>query len=262
MFRYIARDFNTALHRRYTYAYVIGIFALCLISNIAVVAFRMVYGTNEGTYAYNIINYTTWCFVVPYYSCIFISDMGFGKTYPNPQIKDKITRNMSRTAIYFSKLITELLLGLLFMVIAFVLLIGITTIFHLADGTVRVSDIRDFIDKMLIAIPLWCAGISFGNMFLFIFKDKRKAYMGFFILTLIVPRLIMALAAEPVSLAAFKWIRQFLITQGFSLLPYPADPARNVPLTITVGCIYAVIACIIGVSVYRKTTVKYYEDSI
>ena len=59
MFRYIARDFRTALHRRYTYAYVIGIFALCLIANIAVVAFRMIYGTNEGTYAYNILNYTT-----------------------------------------------------------------------------------------------------------------------------------------------------------------------------------------------------------
>ena len=96
MFRYIARDFKNALHRRYTYAYVIGIFALCLIANISVVAFRMVYGTNEGTYAYNILNYTTWCFVVPYYSCMFIADMGFGKVYPNPQIKDKITKDMSR----------------------------------------------------------------------------------------------------------------------------------------------------------------------
>ncbi len=257
MFRYIARDLNTALHRRYTYAYVIGIFALCLIANIAVVAFRMVYGTNEGTYAYNIINYTTWCFVVPYYSCIFIADMGFGKTYPNPQIKDKITKNMSRTAIFCSKLIVELLLGLLFMVIAFVLLIGITTVFHLADGTVRVSDIRDFVDKMLIAIPLWCAGICFGNMFLFIFEDKRKAYLGYYILTLIFPRLIMALAAEPVSLTFFKWVRTYLISQGFSLLPYPADPARNMPLSITMAIIYALIACVVGVSVYRKKTVKY-----
>ena len=257
MFRYIARDFKNALHRRYTYAYVIGIFALCLIANISVVAFRMVYGTNEGTYAYNILNYTTWCFVVPYYSCMFIADMGFGKVYPNPQIKDKITKDMSRTAIYFSKLIAELLLALFFMVIAFVLLIGITVVFHFADGTVNVYDIKDFISKMEIAIPLWIAGICFGNMFLFIYEDKKKAYAGFYILTLLFPRFIMALAAEPMSLAPFKFLRRFLISQGFALLPYPADPERNVTLIVTTAIIYAVIACIIGVSVYRKKTVKY-----
>ncbi len=257
MFQYIARDFKTALHRRYTYAYVIGIFALCLIANIAVVAFRMIYGTNEGTYAYNILNYTTWCFVVPYYSCIFIADMGFGKIYPNPQIKDKITKNMSRMSIYLSKLITELLLGLLFMVISFCLLIGITTIFHFADGTVRLYDIKDFIDKMKIAIPLWIAGVSFGNMFLFIFEDKRKAYIGYFFLTLLLPRLIMALAAEPVSIEAFKFLRRYLISQGFGLLPYPADPERSVPLIIGCGVVYTILSCIIGIAFYHKKKVEY-----
>ncbi len=257
MFQYIARDFKTALHRRYTYAYVIGIFALCLIANIAVVAFRMVYGTNEGTYAYNILNYTTWCFVVPYYSCMFIADMGFGKVYPNPQIKDKITKNMSRTAIYFSKLITELLLGLLFLVIAFVLLIGITAVFHFADGTVRLYDVKDFVGKMLIAIPLWGAGVSFGNMFLFLFEDKKKAYAGYYVLTLLVPRLIMALAAEPVSLGPFRFLRRYLISQGFGLLPYPADPERNVALIVTVAIIYGLIACVVGAAYYHKKQVKY-----
>ena len=257
MIHYIARDFKTALHRRYTYAYVIGIFVLCLLSNIAVVAFRMIYGTNEGTYAYNILNYTTWCFVVPYYSCMFIADMGFGKVYPNPQIKDNITKNMSRAAIYFSKLITELLLGVLFLIISFVLLIGITTVFHFADGTVRLYDIKDFIEKMWIAIPLWIAGVSFGNMFLFIFEDKRKAYAGYYILTLLIPRLIMLLASERVGFEPFKLLRRYLISQGFSLLPYPADPDRNVTLIVSTAVIYTVISCVVGIAVYHKKKVKY-----
>lgn len=257
MFHYIARDFKAALHRRYTYAYVIGIFVACLIANIAVVAFRTIYGTNEGTYAYNIIVYATWCFILPYYSCIFIADMGFGKIYPNPQIRDSVTKNMSRTAIYLSKLIAELLLAILFLVIAFILLIGITTVFHFADGTVRVSDIKDFVDKMLIAIPLWFAGVAFGNMFLFIFEEKNKAYIGYFILTLIAPRIVMAFAAEPLCFGPAKSIRTILITQAFSLLPYPADPARNVPLTIAIGIIYGVIASVVGIIVYHKKKVTY-----
>lgn len=257
MFQYMARDLKSALQRKHTYIYVIGIFAIVLIANIAVVAFRMIYGTNEGTYAYNIIEYATWCFIIPYYSCICISDLGFGKNYPNPQIKDKVTKNMSRTAIYLAKLLTEIILAVMFLVIAFIFLVAITTLFQFRDGTISIYSIKDFLSKMVIAIPLWFAGIAFGNMFLFIFEDKKKAYIGFFILTLIIPRIIMLFAAEPLSIPFFKAIRTYLISQNFSLLPYPADPARNVPLTVISGLLYAVIASIIGIVFYKKKKVNY-----
>lgn len=257
MFQYIARDLKTALHRKHTYVYVIGIFVLCLVCNIAVVAFRTIYGTNEGTYAYNIIEYATWCFIIPYYSCIFIADLGFGKTYPNPQIKDKVTKNMSRGAIYLSKLIVELVLAVLFMAIAVLALLGITTLFQFRDGTISAYSIKDFLSKMVVAIPLWFAGVSFGNMFLFIFENKKKAYIGFFLLTLVIPRIIMFFAAEPFSVSFFRFIRTYLISQNFSLLPYPADPARNVTLIVLSGIAYAIISSVIGIVYYKKKQVKY-----
>lgn len=257
MFRYIARDLNTAFHRRYTYAYVMGIFVLCLLGNIAVVAFRTIYGTNEGTYAYNIIVYATWCFVVPFYSCIFIADMGFGKLYPNPQIKDNITKGMSRGMIYFGKLLTEVILALFFLCVAFALLIVITTVFQYKDGTISMYDITDFIEKMLIAIPMWLAGVSIGNMFLFLFENKKKAYLGYFVLTLLLPRLIIFLAAEPLALPPFRAVRVLLLNQHFSLLPYSADPARNVLLMIAIGCIDIVLSSTIGLVAYKKKKVVY-----
>lgn len=256
MFQYIARDLKAAFGRKYTYAYVIGTFALVLLANVAVVAFRSIYGTNEGTYAYNIIEYATWCFILPYYSCIFIADMGFGKVYPNPEDMESEEYNNSRIAIFFSRLITELLLAVFFLAIAFVMLISITTMFQYKDGFIGASSIRDFIRKMVIAIPLWFAGVSFGNMFLFVFKSKKKAYIGFFILTLIIPRAIMLLAAEPLSVAFFRFLRTYTISQNFSLLPYPADPARNVPLTIALGIIYTIISSSIGVIVYARKKIK------
>lgn len=254
---YIARELRKALKRKYTYSYVLGILALCLLANIAIMAFRTIYGTNEGTYAYNLIEYATWCFVIPYYSCIFIADMAFGKEYPNPYIKDNVTKKLNRTQIYFSKLITEIILAVVFVVIAFVLLISITTLFQFRDGTISAYTIRDFSQKMLYATPLWIAGISFGNMFLFLFEDKKKAYICFFVLTFAFPRIVMQLAAEPLELAPFKFIRTYLITQNFSLIPYPADPTRNIPLTIALGFIYAAIASIIGAVYYRKKKVDY-----
>lgn len=252
----ILREFKTAFKRKYTLAYVIGILALCVIANAAVVGFRMIYGTNEGTYAYNLMVYATWCFVIPYYSCIFIADMVFGKEYPNPYIKDNFTKNLNRTQIYLSKLFAAILLAVFFVVVAFLFLLGTTALFQIKDGFVAGYEIKDFLDKMCIAIPLWVAGIAFGMMFLFICEKKKFAYLGFFILTLIIPRGIMELAGEPLRLAPFRAIRTYLITQNFSLIPYPADPARNVPLTIALGFIYAIIATVIGCVYYNKKNFK------
>lgn len=252
MNHYIARDLRIALHRRYTYAYVIGIVALCLIANIAVVGFRMIYGTNDGTFAYNLIDYATWCFIIPYYSCICICDIVFGKTYPNPRIKDKITKNMNRTQIYFSKFIASLVLALVFLVIAFVVLMLTTTLFQFGDGTMDWWVVQDFLSKMVLALPMWVAGISISNMCLFITKNKKKAFVYFFILTVLIPRIIMFFAADPFEWEIFKTLRVYLMSQNFSLLPYPADPARNVALIIGIGVFYTIVANVAGVIAFNK----------
>lgn len=252
MFGYIIREFKKAMRRKYTYAYLLGILGLILIANAAVVGFRMIYGTNEGTYAYNLIEYATWCFVIPYYSCIFIADMAFGKEYPNPLIKDSVTKTLSRTKLYLSKFIVSVILALIFVAVAFVALVAITTLFQFRDGTISMYSIKDFLSKMAIAIPLWVAGLAIANMFLFIFEEKKKAFIGYFVVTLAIPRIVMFLAAEPLKLAVCRFLRKYTITQNFSLIPYPADPARDVKLTVILGFVYAIVATIIGVVYYRR----------
>lgn len=252
MLQYISRDLKTVIRRRYTLAYVIGIVALCLIANIAVVGFRMIYGTNDGTFAYNLIEYATWCFILPYYSCICIADIVFGKLYPNPRIKDKVTKNMSRTQIYFSKFIASVLLAMVFLIIAFAFLMGTTTLFQLGDGTMHLWVVQEFLDKMWLALPLWIAGVSIANMCLFITKHKVKAYATFIVITLAVPRVIMFFAAESFEWGIFRNLRIFLISQNFSLLPYPADPNRSVPLIIGIGIVYSIVANVVGVIAFNK----------
>lgn len=252
MSKNIFLEFKKAISRKYSLMYVLCIAALVLIANIAVIAFRAIYGANEGTYAYNLVEYATWCFVLPYYTCIFIADIVFGKDYPNPLIRNGHTNRLNRTQMYLSKLVAALLLALVFVVIAVVALFAITSIFQISDGIVSWYSICDFLEKMVIAFPLWFAGVSFGLMFLFVFPKKKYAFIGFFVLTLAIPRLIMLLAAEPFKIPAFRLIRKYTITQNFSLIPYPADPARNVSLTVAVGLIYGVIATIIGCIYYNK----------
>lgn len=250
-------DFKKSLGQKYTYMYFVGIILLIVIANTAVVAFRLLYGANEGTYAYNLLEYATWCFFIPYYTCIFIADIGLGKDYIVGSKKDGSKGKTSATKEYLSKLFVSFLLGLLFLIVAAVALIIITSIFQAKDGGLKWYSVKDFLNKTLLALPLWYAGVSFGVMFLFICAKKKWAFIGYFIMTILIPRVVMIFAAEPFKVKVLRTIRTYTITQNFSLIPYPADPARNVTLTIVIGLLYGTIATIIGIVYYnRKTTGK------
>ena len=256
MGKYIGSEIKKAVLSKMTRIYLICAALLCVIANAAVVGFRMIYGTNEGTYAYNILEYATWCFIIPYYSCIIISHIVFGKDYPNPHIKDMYTDKLNRTQIYISKLVSAIVLALVFMVYTFAVLVIVTTLFQIKDGTMSAYQVTDFLKKAVCAIPLWAAGIGLGMMFLFMFEKKIKAYICFFAVTVVFERIIMVLAAEPLKIAPFILIRKVVITQHFSLLPYPADPARNIPFTIALGIIYMIIFTVIGIGVYNRKKIK------
>jgi len=253
MLNYSIKEFASALKRKTTLIYVLVIFALCIVGNTAVVAFRMIYGANEGTYGYNILNFTSWWgFPVVYCACILISMAVFGKEYPNPLIKDKNTSGLGRIGIYLGKLLASIFMLITLAVIAFVILMITTSLFQISEGFMEWKEIKGFLQKMGYAMLVWIASICIGNMFLFLFEKKVKAVVGFLIVTLVIPRTIMYFAAEPFLVAPFRFLRRYTLTQNLCLIPYKADPSRSIPLTIALSIIYAVIATIIGIVAYKK----------
>lgn len=249
MVKYILRELKTAFKTKAARILAICLVAICLVANLAVMAFTLVYGSDiDGVLGSNVLAFASWCFPIPYLATIFFSDMVFG-TYQDPRIKDSITKNMSRTAIYIGKFVAALIVALVYMVCAFVVLLITTRIFH---SDITSYDVSLFVENMLVSVPLWIAGVSFGMMFLFSFKSKKKAYIGFYILTLIIPRFIMFFAAEPFSLTPFLLIRKILISQSFGHIPYIADPQRNVTFIVCQGIVYTIISCVVGIIVYNK----------
>ena len=115
---------------------------------------------------------------------------------------------------------------------------------------------QDFLGKVAIAIPLWFAGVSFGMMFLVIFPKKKIAIISYYIMSFVIPRIIMVFAAEPFKVGFMRVIRKYTITQNISLVPYPADPSRNVTITIVIGLLYGTIATVIGCIYYKKSKMK------
>ena len=247
MFGYIINDFKDAMSSMLAKIYFFATLALVLIANIAVICFRFIYGSNEGTFAYNVFEYASWCFLIPYYSCIILASIAFGKDYIRPK-KD----GLAPWQIYLSKLIETIMLASVFLVIAFVLLYIVTLLFHLNEGIINCPIVWLFLKKAFLSLPLWFAGISFAIMFLFLFENRWKAYLGFVVVTVIIPQLIRIFSLDSFGIEPMRAIRRYTITQSFGLVPYPSYPERSVPLIITIGIVYAVIAVIIGINGYTR----------
>ena len=254
MIKYITRELKTASKRKVSLIFLICIVAICFVANLAVMAFTLVYGSDiDGVLGSNVLAFASWCFPIPYLATILIADIVFGQTYPNPYIKDNVTKTLSRAKIYLGKFVSALIIALVYMLVAFVVLLATTRIFH---SDIQAYDIKLFAENMLVAIPLWIAGISIGMMCLFVFEKKKTAYIVFFVITLIVPRFIMFFAAEPFSWGAFIAVRKILMSQSFGHIPYIADPDRSVPFIVCQGVIYTVIACVIGITQYNKKDIN------
>lgn len=247
---YIINEISSAIKRKGTYIYIAGIAILCLLANLAMLAFRTIYGMNDGSYAYNLILFAEWVFIIPYYSTVLIVDIIMGKEYPNPHIKTKVTIGLNRIQLYLGKLIAELVVAAIFMLSAIVLFLGITVLLS-SDGTIGLWTILDFCQKVLIAIPLWVAGCSIANACFFIFPQKKKAFITFLGIVLLLPRIIMFLASERIHIGVFVWMKEYLlITPRFGELQYYYT--LNLPLIIGLGVAYIVLSTVIGIVAFQK----------
>ncbi len=246
MFRYIWSEFLRSVRSKYFLKIVIVIAAVSVLANLTMIAFRdYVYGINDGTYGYNLIMFAGGFFWLPYYTTIFISDMVFGETYPDPFIKDRITKNLRRRHLYIGKLIAAWLCLLVIVVLAFVLFIGISTLFQLSTGSLSGAVVVDFAINILCAVPLFAAGCSLGMMCLFIFEKKLRAFIVFWLMTIVTARVIMILGAEPLSIPFFKFLKdKVLLTPQFTTLQFFAS--RNVPQILVSSAVYIIISTLIG----------------
>ncbi|MCR4907705.1 MAG: ABC transporter permease subunit [Lachnospiraceae bacterium] len=248
---YVASELNKALHSKYARNIALGILIACLLANISMTTFRdILYGMSDGTFAYNLIMFAKGFFWLPYYCCIFIADMIFGPEYPDPRLRNKATIGLRRYQIYFGKLIASLISMVVYAMLACVLFLLVTALFQVHDGTINAAVVADFIKNVLIAMPMFCVGVSLGNMFLFCFPEKKQAYFWFFIVVVLFPRLVMLLATDNLRVGVMVAVRELLITPQFHSMQYYAT--LNIPKILISSVIYLAASSIIGCVRFQK----------
>ncbi len=245
MLYYMKTELTKALKKKYTRYYLVGIILTALLANGAMSAFRNIYyGTNDGTFAYNLIMFAKGFFAIPYYACWFAADNVFGEEYPNPMIRDKSTIGLSRTKMYLGKLLASEIIMLLCAVFATIAFLMITWVFQVHDGTIDFAVVVDFAETVAITMPLFITGVSISNAILFSITPRKKSFMYFVLGVVIIPRLIIFLATERIRFLPAVWISQILITPQFQTLQFYAT--RDVPKIIITSLIYTALSIFIG----------------
>lgn len=248
---YIADQVAQTMRKKGVLYYLLSVAALCVAANVSMLAFRTIYGINDGSYGYNLLLFAEWCFVIPYYSTIFIVQTVFGKECPNPRIKNKVTIGLKRIHLYLGQFAAEVIVAAFLCLAACILFIGITYMFMFADHSIELWAIGDFLQKALVAVPLWVTGLAISHMLFYVCKKKRYAYGTFGICVIALPRLVILFAAHPFDIKWMAWLRDcILITPRFNELPY--FYTLNIPQIIIASIIYTVLACAVGIFAYYK----------
>ncbi|MCR4890850.1 MAG: hypothetical protein K5989_01495 [Lachnospiraceae bacterium] len=258
----LKRELKSIFRKKSTWFFLLSIVLVTVVANLSMIIFRKwIYGTRDGTFSYNLIIFAEGFFWIPYYCSIFISDIAFGKKYPLPsdywgQGDDRSTGgngepdSPTATQIYFSKLLTAFILLLIFAVFAAGAFLLLTPLMQIHDGTIDSYVIDDFLESVKNALPLFLAGISMANMFLFGTKQKKKAYLLFAVFVILLPRLIMFLATDRIRILPCVFASKYLITPQFQALQFFAT--RDVPKAYVTGLIYVLFSSAIGLSLYRR----------
>ncbi len=212
-----------------------------LLANLSMTAFRnIIYGMNDGSFAYNLIMFAKSFMWIPYYTCFFIADIVFGDEYPDPRIRGRSNAGLGRTQIYFGKFAAELIILVAAALFALVAFLTITPIFQIHDGTIDKDVVLDFMTAVLVSMPLFATGVSFGHMFLFSSNTKKKAFAYYVLFIIVIPRLLMFLATDQIGMTGLRVVTNLLVTPQFQTLPFYAT--RNVPKILISSCIYMALS--------------------
>lgn len=177
------------------------------------------------------------------------------------ELKDKTLRNvmvsgLSREKLYISKVIIPIIISFITCIFILFFFVGSTFLF-LKPGILSPAILTNLALRLLCAIPLFIAAISFGVLLSFILKNQYAftyTYAGIFVAAGPIIKLLCALVSNK-----FYGIYNILITTNISAL----TPIKNPNLTLLqmlpsagLGFAYTIIFTIIGIIIFRKMEIK------
>ncbi len=167
MSSYIKSEFYRLLRNKWTYLFVMICSLLMISSNIVLAAVNYAeinfsYATTRFSLA-NLYSSLSMVFIL----CIMVASMVFGNEHSNHTMKNSVSYGISRSTIYFGKLIVEITYAL----VSFVIITGLHTIsaYVLLENS-GPGEVELLLRNCFVCLPLLLFALATTNCFLFIIE--------------------------------------------------------------------------------------------
>lgn len=199
---------------------------------------------------------------VPIFLVGIVIDMVIGEELKNLTLKNVVSFGISRKKIVLSKIIVTVILSFIAAVIILTFYLGSGAILFGVEG-VSLALFKDFLLRLLAAIPLWIGAISVGTLMGFIFKNNTIfafAYAFMFVSISSMLKVLSFFISDKIM-----YIHNVLITTKIKTLSaLTMTPANNIQAITTdslisavvIGVIYTVVFSILSILHFSKKEVK------
>ena len=254
MFNIIRSELYKTRHRKYPYI-LIGILSAFILFFVTVTAFQnRVNNANIGLG--DVLLACVPLLSMGVYMTILIVDAVFSDEYKNQTMKNTVAFGISRTSLFFGKLIAELSVAVISLIVLLAVLI-LSTLILMGPGDQMVlqAALPIFFQRVVLCLPLFVGALCVANFLSFTIKSNGVCISVFFIM--------FTLGAQFCSWLAQLLGPVFLTIRSWLLMPQFDNIVKNTIVfgdvlgkCLIVGLGYAIVATVVGLALFQRREIK------
>ncbi|MBE6053845.1 MAG: hypothetical protein E7212_08005 [Clostridium sartagoforme] len=259
MINYIKSEIYKNLRLKENYITIIALMAFVIFLNIVLHLFAKQYpdfSYANTSFAFSSL-YTS-LYVVIMFSPLAVS-LIFGQEYKNNTLKNTVSFGISRSIIYFSKL----LITIVYALILGLLVVGafIISAYLLLDNS-GVEQLKLLIDSLIAGIPIFLFSITLAHSLYFNIEKEMNVITLWTIIIIIIPKLLNMIGRRS---EFFRWLSNYMPWNIIQNITYN-EATREMVLvwttpngilrSIIVSAIGCVIFYFIGLEIFKKKEIK------
>lgn len=259
MFNYIKSEFYRNINTKGNYIFLFGSIGFVVFINVALGLFAnsqvdFPYGTTK----YSLSSFYTYIGLLMLVSAYLVS-LIFGQEFKNSTLKNSISFGISRSEIYFGKLLVEVSICIINLVLissAYV----IAAYVMLEDS--GIIYLQDFIRAIVASFPLLLVCVAAANCFYFIFDNETTAVIVWSIIIVVVPSLISMAGRKIIILdkiaAWLPWniAGNAIFDSNIGKIIMPWNSSDGFMRCFIVGAIGIVFFYTLGIIMFKKKEIK------
>ena len=254
MSSYLKSEIYRLVHSKGTYIFIACCTAVVVLLEVLLAVFPTQYTTTKYAFSSMFSNLG-----VVMMLCLSIVSVVFAEESKNHTLKNAVAYGISRSDIFFGRLMAELLLA----IISFVIVIGA----YIAGGYMLLANsgqiyLTELITGMAGAIPILILCVVFTHALYYIVDNEITLSVIWFVIIFAIPKIIGLLGMKVEAAAAIaKWMPWFIITDvgsdtetGAFIIGWLTQDGMM--RCLLVGIIGSIVFYIIGLAALNKKEIK------